>query len=65
MKTKFKIENPDAVLMTLTVTMTAAKWKQLRGQLDSTYPSWQLSRAIREMVDSADAAFSATTEVEL
>jgi hypothetical protein len=65
MKTKFKIENPDSIPMTLTITMPAAKWKQLRAQLETTYPSWQLSRAISEMVDSADAAFSATIEVEL
>lgn len=65
MKTKFRIENPDAVQMTLTMTMTAAEWKELRDQLKSTYPSWKLSSAIANMVDSATKAFSATTESEL
>ncbi|MFM0058559.1 hypothetical protein PQR64_23335 [Paraburkholderia phytofirmans] len=64
MKTQFRIENPDDVQMTLKVTMTAREWKTLREQLATTYPSWKLSSAITNMVDSATKAFSATTESE-
>ncbi|MFM0163906.1 hypothetical protein PQR39_26265 [Paraburkholderia sediminicola] len=65
MKTQFRIENPDDVQMTLTTTMTAREWKALRDQLVSTYPSWKLSTAITNMVNSATKAFSATTESDL
>lgn len=65
MKTQFRIENPDDVQMTLTTTMSAREWKHLRDQLETTYPSWKLSRAITNMVDSATKAFSATTESDL
>ncbi|NPT59705.1 hypothetical protein [Paraburkholderia elongata] len=65
MKTQFRIENPDDVQMTLTCTMPAREWKLLRDQLESTYPSWKLSRAISNMVDSATKTFSAATESDL
>lgn len=65
MKTQFRIENPDDVQMTLTVTMPARDWKVLREQLATTYPSWKLSSAITNMVDSATKTFSAATESEL
>lgn len=65
MKTQFRIENPNNVQMTLAVTMTAGEWKILRDQLKSTYPSWKLSTAITNMVDSATKTFSAATESEL
>ena len=64
MKTQFRIENPDDVQMTLTVTMPARDWKVLREQLQTTYPSWKLSSAIANMVDSATKTFSASTEFE-
>ena len=64
MKTQFRIENPDNVQMTLTVTMTAGEWKTLRDQLQTTYPSWKLSSAISNMVNSATKTFSATTTAE-
>ena len=62
MKTQFRIENPDDVQMTLTVTMPARDWKVLRDQLQTTYPSWKLSDAISNMVSAATKTFSATTE---
>jgi hypothetical protein len=65
MKTQLRIENPDDAQMTLTTTMTAREWKALRDQLVSTYPSWKLSTAITNMVNSATKAFSATTESDL
>ena len=65
MKTQFRIENPDDIQMTLTVTMPLDAWKRLRSELPPTYPSWKLSSAIGNMVDSATKTFSATTESDL
>lgn len=62
MKTAFKIERPDDVSMSLTVTMTLGQWRDLRAQLQSTYPSWRLSSAINEMVHEATTVFSAAKE---
>lgn len=59
MKTAFKIEDPNEVSMTLTVTMTLAQWRALQSQLQSKYPSWKLSSAITEMVHQATNVFSA------
>ncbi|WP_186095645.1 hypothetical protein [Burkholderia gladioli] len=65
MKAKFKIERPDDVPMTLTLTMTGGQWKKLRDQLPREYPSWKLSSVITEMVNQASAVFEDTKEVDL
>lgn len=46
MKGRMKIERPDDVEVTLTITMTAKKWCEIRDQLANKYPSWQLSSLI-------------------
>lgn len=62
MRTAFKIEAPDDVPMTLSVTMTLRQWRELRSQLQSTYPSWKLSAVINEMVHEATTVFSEKVE---
>lgn len=62
MKTAFRIEEPNEVSMTLTVTMTLSHWRELQSQLQSKYPSWKLSAAISEMVHEATTVFSAKVE---
>lgn len=47
---RMKIEKPDDVEVTLTVTMSAKKWCELRDQLKSEWPSWELSSAISNML---------------
>ncbi|MBN3777401.1 hypothetical protein G3O06_07530 [Burkholderia sp. Ac-20345] len=65
MKSEFKIQRPDAVPMTLTMTMTLGEWKNLQQQLSTTYPSWKLSTNIGEMVRLATTTFAETKELDL
>ncbi|WP_186065956.1 hypothetical protein [Burkholderia gladioli] len=65
MKAKFKIERPDDVPMTLTLTMTGGQWKRLREQLTNIYPSWKLSNTIDAMVRQASAVFEDTKEMDI
>lgn len=46
MKGRMKIESPDEVEVTLTITMTAKQWCEIRDQLADKWPSWQLSSMI-------------------
>ncbi|MDN7488530.1 hypothetical protein QZM35_12550 [Burkholderia sp. AU45274] len=65
MKTEFKIQRPDDVPMTLTMTMTLGEWKKLENQLSTSYPSWKLSTNIGEMVRLATTTFGETKELDL
>ncbi|PFH29080.1 hypothetical protein [Burkholderia sp. JKS000303] len=65
MKTEFKIQRPDDVPMTLTMTMTLGEWKRLEEQLSTSYPSWKLSTNIGEMVRLATTTFGETKELDL
>lgn len=65
MKSEFKIQRPDEVPMTLTMTMTLGEWKKLQEQLSTTYPSWKLSTNIGEMVRLATTTFGDTKELDL
>lgn len=59
MTTKLTIADPDAVEMTLTVTMPLRNWKRLRTQLTTTsYPACDFSRAISDMTSQAEASFA-------
>lgn len=43
--------NPDAVEVTVSITMTAGKWRQLLAQMDrNRYPSWEVASAIYHAV---------------
>ncbi|RRA01867.1 hypothetical protein [Burkholderia cepacia] len=65
MKTEFKIQRPDDVPMTLTMTMTLGEWKKLESQLSTSYPSWKLATNIGEMVRLATTTFGETKELDL
>lgn len=52
MKARMKIESPDDVMVTLTITMTAKKWCELRDQLNADWPSWELSSAITNLLSN-------------
>lgn len=41
-----RIEKPEDVEVSLTITMTAKQWDELRSQLQDKWPSWQMSAAI-------------------
>lgn len=48
-----RVENPDAVEVTMTLSMPLGAWKKLRSQLDSSslavYPACDLWKAITEL----------------
>lgn len=50
MRARMKLENPNEIEVTLTVTMTAKKWCELRDQLETKWPSWELSSAITNLL---------------
>lgn len=64
MKAKFKITNPDNAECTLTITMPLEKWKRLREQLDSNYPSWKLSNLIAQLVSKVQEECESEGEFE-
>jgi hypothetical protein len=64
MRTTFKICSPDEIQATLTVTMTVKEWRELRTQLVDSWPSWQLSRDIGDVIRQAEKTFYANTEAE-
>ena len=57
MKTKFKLENPDEMDATLTVTMSLGDWKRLSGQLSTAWPSSKLEYAIADVLRKAQRTF--------
>jgi len=57
MTTTLKVEKPDAIEMTLTMTMPLGHWKKLKNQLANNFPAWDLSTAITEMVNKAETHF--------
>lgn len=70
MKTDFKVENPDGIKMTLTITMILAEWKKLKKDLDdvehvwSYHPTGALRKCIREAVYHAETHFKIGDEDE-
>lgn len=53
MRSTFKVEKPDTIELTMTITMSLKDWKQLSKDLQNTYPSWTLSGEINSMVHQA------------
>ena len=58
MKAVLKIDNPDEVQATVTLTMRLKEWKELSAQLDSSYPSWKLSEIINGLVSKAERYYA-------
>lgn len=57
MKAKFRIENPDDVEATITITMKIGEWKEIKDQLARQHPSWKLASAITQTIRSAEKVF--------
>lgn len=62
MRARYMVENPDDIVMTARITMTAKEWLELRDQLKDAYPAWQLSGVITEMISDARKVFHASEE---
>jgi uncharacterized membrane protein len=63
MKTTIKIEDPENVELSMTITMPMSSWKKLNDQLShadirSAHPSWELSRDISKLVEQMRKHFS-------
>ncbi len=53
MKVRYMLERPEAAEATLKITQTVAAWEQLRDQLESKWPSSELSSAITRLLTDA------------
>ena len=53
MKVRLKVEKPDDIDFTLTITMKASEWEALRDQLSDKWPSWKLTSAITSLLADA------------
>lgn len=57
MTTSMKVENPDSVTVTLSLTMTLKEWQELRDQLTNDWPSWRVSGDINNMLGQVRQTF--------
>lgn len=53
MRARLKCDNPDDIEFTLSITMPAKEWEQLRDQMTTDYPSWKLTSAINSLLADA------------
>ena len=58
MRGKFKLDNPDEMQASLTITMSVKQWRDLRDQLDSKWPSVRLAGFIGGLIRQAEAVIS-------
>ena len=64
MEANFAVTNPDEIEIELTVKMTLRNWKKLKGCLKDSYPGWDFSRIITDMISQADKHFYPTQPKE-
>lgn len=57
MKTSMRVEKPDDINFTLTITMPLAHWIALRNDLKAGWPTTDLSLAINNLVYKAREVF--------
>lgn len=57
MKTRLKVENPGDVEFTMTITMPAKEWEQLRDALQNKWPASALSCRISDLLGQARKIF--------
>lgn len=63
MKASFKINNPDQMECTLSLTMTLGAFKLLRQQTSQiSYPGFKVSEAISELVQKAEVQLQSDEE---
>jgi hypothetical protein len=53
MRCRLKCEKPDDIEFTMTITMTAKDWCELRDQLQIKWPSSSLSNSIDDLLAQA------------
>jgi hypothetical protein len=64
MEAKFKVLNPDAIEMELTVKMPLRDWKRLQEQLPNKYPAYRLIEQIADMTRQAEKHFTTQDKEE-
>lgn len=57
MRTKLRVERPEDIEMTLTLTMKLCEWQRLREGLNGSHPAWVLTQAISEMTSAATKVY--------
>lgn len=55
----FQLKQPDDLVAVLQITMTVGQFRELKKQLQGSYPSWDLSRAITDVIIQAEKTFYA------
>ena len=53
MDCRLKCEKPDDIVFTMTLTMKAKDWEQLRDQLQNVWPSSDLTHYINDLLSQA------------
>lgn len=53
MKARFKFEDPNKIEATMTLTMNVKEWCELRDQLETQWPSSDLSLKIGDLLGQA------------
>ena len=58
-----KCSQPDDVLITITMTMTAGEWRELVKGIPARYPGWPVAEAIGKAVDAFTQTHIGAVEV--
>lgn len=64
-ETSIKIEDPDDVKISMTITLSLNEWKILKTQLtipDQRYPGWDLERQISNLIEKIQQKIFDKTE---
>jgi hypothetical protein len=64
MKFTYKLNSPDQLEATMTITMRVSEWKQLKGAVAQHYPGWQFSSAIGALISKAEQTLHSEEEAE-
>lgn len=62
MKTTMRVERPDEIEASITITMKVKDWRELQRQLAKDWPSWRLSSQITDLVLQVQRVYSPTPE---
>lgn len=57
MRARLKIEKPEDIEATITMTMTLQEWELLRDQLKQAHPSWRLASVIDDLLSQGRKVF--------
>ena len=64
MKALMHIESPEGVQVTLNVTMTLKQWRELKAQLDESYPSWAFGSLIAQAINKVTEVHCAKHDLQ-